>query len=159
MTTLRLFEYRCSPHGHRFEAPVLARTYGDLLVRSARPKSERVFRMDDPLGDELASMLAEVIQSEGLRLSEREQGQLFRVTLSVALDPDSDGSSSQVGKPPSCPICGSLDIEDWASIEPPIVSETELPLASHRDWDELEARSKWGRIRGVLAHVTGDGEK
>lgn len=151
MTTLRLFEYRCWPQGHRFEASVLAQTYGDLLVRSVRPRSERVFRMDDPVREEMKSLLTELTRSEGLRLSNGEQRELFRFALSAVLDPDCNGSKFSVGRPPACPVCGSLEMEDWVSAEPPIIFDTELPLATHDDWDELEPSSRRERIRDVVA--------
>lgn len=150
MTTLRLFEYRCLPFGHRFKAPVLAHSYGDLLVRSARPRSERLFRMGDPVGDELSVLLVELTRPGSTRRSEREQGRLFQLALSAVLDPDCDGSKFEVGRPPACPVCGSLEIEDWASVEPAIVFDTELPLATHQDWDELDRSGKLERVRGVV---------
>lgn len=147
MTTLRLFEHRCGACANEFRAPVLAGPYGDLLVRSAQPGSERVFPMDEAVADELSHILDSL---DTQARSEVEAAKLFQCALSIVLDRDLDGSEFEVSRLPACPACGSSKIQDWWSVEPPLVFEEELPVVSHEGWSGLSEHQKRVRVKHFL---------
>lgn len=146
MTLVRAFEYVCE-NGHTFRCPVPAGSYGTLIARSRRPRSERLVRtFDDPVHDELEALLRKVAPN----WSDGAIDDIHQSALSVVLDRDTDGSEFVVSRPPACPVCGSDTIDSWQSVEPPVIWEEDLPVAGHVHWEGLTEAEKMERLKRFL---------
>lgn len=148
MTRVVQHQFHCQ-NGHTFVAPELPGTYGgDLLARSPAPRSELLIPgFDSPILGEAEALFREQLVSQ---LNDAELGMAFQGMLSVVVDPDVDGARFEVGRLPTCPVCGATEIEWWDQVEPPEFGDIDLPIATHRGWDALSSTEKRSRVSEFL---------
>ncbi|SIS53570.1 MAG: hypothetical protein C9355_13035 [Thalassolituus maritimus] len=134
---LYLLEYTCSECSQKFKSPTLTGSpYGEFILRSSTPgKIAYLNALIDKTYDEVD----EIMKSSGRVYNIYD---LYKVYSYSACDPDENGNLYEIGKNPTCPNCGSLDVENWIGTYPEEFIDIDVPYLSHEKWNIKDKSEK-----------------
>ncbi|MCL5264636.1 MAG: hypothetical protein M1343_05505 [Chloroflexi bacterium] len=132
--------------GHKFDFATIDQ-YGLLIGRS--PKNE--FALEDTFADpffEEVERLVDQILGEWRTLKGGTSGFFHRV-LGYACDPAPSGLRYFFTGAAWCPVCGSR-AKDYDAYSPPRTELLDIPLVTHREWNNLTPQEKRSKIVQAL---------
>jgi hypothetical protein len=122
-------------------------SYGRLLGTTASNEIAEFNAWDDPVFNEISSLLDEILP-EG----EPNHTLYFHHALGVACDPAPSGEQYVFSGEITCPNCGSKQV-NYGPSEPPIVELVDIPLVTHKLWQQLSRKEKLNLIEKKLQIV------
>lgn len=149
---LHQFEFACKPENRRFKAPVIVVGYGIFLLRSeAEGREAYVGAVSDEAFAEVGRLVDASPHSRGL--SEQKRAELTHAVFSVACDPAGDGTPYVISGKPTCPFCGSHDVEFIQATEPPEFVDVEMRTVTHRRWSALPVEERRRLVETALKRL------
>jgi hypothetical protein len=135
---MRMFEYVCGNCGHTYRAPQMASSYGKLAFWD---ESGAYLAVIDAIGDPLFERVAMAVSlhAASASLTDRRRGQVVQRVVAHVSDPAPSGKSYDPEAQPACPLCDFSAPRDWQSVEPPEITELDLPSLSRTAWDGYSA--------------------
>lgn len=143
---LTVFEARCLPNNHQFEAYDFSDfEYGERIIRTRDGKDFALMTMEDETVSEVGNLLAEIY---GNRLDEMERARRFNEIFGVACDPlkekELDASIRII-----CPICGSSNVT-YRQSNPIRTKKFLIPVITHETWSHRAAEDRRPLIEEAL---------
>ena len=133
---MRTFEYVCGRCGCTYRAFQVASSYGTLGFWDESGKHNAVV---DAIGDPLFGRVTTTLQRHPAfpSINERRRGQVIQRVVARLSDPSPTGQAYDPDAKPACPHCGASSPKEWRSVEPPEVTELEIPTLSRTVWNAL----------------------
>jgi hypothetical protein len=143
---LTVFEARCLPNNHEFEAYDLSDfEYGERIIRTTDGQDFALMTMEDETVPEVSNLLAAIY---GGRLDEMERAGRFNEIFGAACDPlkekELDATTRII-----CPICGSPNVSHRQSY-PIRTKKFLIPVITHETWSRRNAEEKRRLIERAL---------
>lgn len=127
--------------GHRSITYVVGGdSYGRLLGSTPHNEKTLFDSWRDPVFDEVEDIV------KGLLGRDRGFSDCFQMVLGVSCDPAPSGALYDFSGKVYCPVCGSLAVT-YGPNNPPRVELIDLPVATHRVWEQLSKSQKRDLVR------------
>jgi hypothetical protein len=143
---LTVFEARCLPNNHQFEAYDFSDfEYGERIIRTTDGQNFALMPMEDETVPEVSKILAEIYAG---RLDEMERASRFNEIFGVACEPleekELDASIRVI-----CPICGSSNVS-YRQSNPIRTKNMLIPVITHEMWSRSAGEDKRRLIEEAL---------
>ncbi len=143
---LTVFEARCLPNNHQFEAYDFSDfEYGERIIRTTDGQNFALMTLEDEIAPEVSKILAELYAG---RLDEMERASRFNEVFGVACDP-LGGKNLDASTRIICPICGSSNVS-YRPSKPIRTRHFLIQVITHEAWSRQTAKDKRKLIKETL---------
>lgn len=146
---LLLYLYECKNCKAQFKSPeLLGIPYGEFLMRSDIGELAYLYAVDDNIFKGFYQLL-----KSNKRLSCKKAAEIAKVQHKIygyICDKSPNLYSYHIGRKPSCPHCGGIEMAAWEPTIPPETVEQKIPKITYLFWEKLKEEDKIQLVNNLI---------